>query len=621
MSDRRGVRLLGAYAEVLSVPGALRFSATGLVGRLPIAMVTLGIVLLVSGTTGSYAYAGQVSAAYVLASAVAAIPQGRLMDRYGQRVVITVASLGFGLGLGLLVQAVLSQAPTPLPHLAAVLAGLSQPLIGSAVRARWQHVLQRPRDLQTAFALEAVVDEMVFMAGPTVVTFLATLWHPAAGLVAALTVGTAGGLALAAQRATQPTPHPRTGDPASRVSMPWGALAPLALGATALGTLFGSTEVATVAFAEDRGATALSGVLLAIWAFGSLLAGLITGAVHWRISTLTRLRRGAVGLTVTMAATPFAGNLVVLGAVLFVAGFAISPTLIAAVSRLEEVTPRARFAESMGLLHTGIGAGTAIGAALSGIVVDAAGGAAAYWVGVGGGAITILCGLLAREDAGRPAEPGPESGPDPRTLTEAVTALGGHDSAGAEALAADLLGRWSEPQRAYHDRRHLAETLTALDLLDEPLSDAERAQVVLALWFHDAVYDPADPAGNEEASARLAESELPALGVAAADVAAVAALVRDTAAHAVEASTGPRAVLHDVDLWILAAPAERFDEYCAQVRAEYAHVPDADFGSGRAAVLRPFAEREAIYRTATARSRWEGPARENLARELQRLTR
>lgn len=616
MSDRRGVRLIGAYAEVLSVPGALRFSATGLVGRLPIAMVTLGIVLLVSGTTGSYAYAGQVSAAYVLASAVAAIPQGRLMDRYGQRTVITVASLGFGLGLGLLVQAVLAQAPTPLPHLAAMMAGLSQPLIGSAVRARWQHVLERPRDLQTAFALEAVVDEMVFMAGPTVVTFLATLWHPAAGLVAALTVGTAGGLALAAQRATQPTPHPRTDDPASRVSMPWGALAPLALGATALGTLFGSTEVATVAFAEDRGATALSGVLLAVWAFGSLLAGLITGALHWRISTLSRLRRGGVALTVTMAATPFASNLLVLGVVLFVAGFAISPTLIAAVSRLEEVTPRARFAESMGLLHTGIGAGTAIGAALSGIVVDAAGGAAAFWVGVGGGAVTILCGLLARDDAGRPTEPGPA----PRSLTKALTTLGGHDVDDAEALASDLLARWSETQRAYHDRRHLAETLTALDLLDEPLTDAERAQVVLALWFHDAVYDPADPTGNEEASARLAESALPPLGVPGPDVAAVAALVRDTADHAVETTTGPRAVLHDVDLWILASPAERFDEYCAQVRAEYAHVPDADFGVGRAAVLTPFLDRAAIYRTATARSRWEGAARANLARELGRLT-
>lgn len=617
MSDRRGVRLLGAYAEVLSVPGALRFSATGLVARLPIAMVTLGIVLLVSGTTGSYAYAGQVSAAYVLASAVAAIPQGRLMDRFGQRTVITAASLGFGLGLGLLVQAVLAQAPTPLPHLAAMLAGLSQPLIGSAVRARWQHVLERPRDLQTAFALEAVVDEMVFMAGPTVVTFLATLWHPAAGLVAALTVGTAGGLALAAQRATQPTPHPRTSDPASRVSMPWGALAPLALGATALGTLFGSTEVATVAFAEDRGATALSGVLLAVWAFGSLLAGLITGAVHWRISTVARLRRGGVALTVTMAATPFASNLIVLGAVLFVAGFAISPTLIAAVSRLEEVTPRARFAESMGLLHTGIGAGTAIGAALSGIVVDAAGGAAAYWVGVGGGAVTVLCGLLAREDAARENVPGP----DPRGLIDAVGTLGGHDVASADALAADLMRRWAEPHRTYHDGRHLAETLTALDLIDEPLTEAERAQVVLALWFHDAVYDATDPSGNEEASARLAESTLPGLGVAPGDVAAVAALVRDTTAHEVTVTSGPRAVLHDVDLWILAAPAERFDEYCEQVRAEYAHVPDDDFGSGRAAVLAPFAAREAIYRTSTARARWETAARENLGRELARLAR
>lgn len=387
---------VGNYAAVLKQPGALRFSLTGLVARLPISMVTLGIVLLVSARTGSYAAAGRVSAAYVIANALAAVPQGRLMDRLGQRRVFGIGSMVFALGLGTLIYAVLHGWSAPWPHLAAILTGLAQPIIGSGVRARWQHLLDDPEHLQTAFAFEAVSDELVFMVGPTLVTFLATLVHPAAGLLTALAVGLVGGLALAAQRSTEP-PVLAAHAHGERVRMPWGALLPLTLGGASLGILFGATEVATVAFADEVSTKAFSGLLLAIWSFGSLLAGVVTGAVTWKIGTLARLRRGAFALTLMMMITPFIGVLWLQAVVLFGAGFAISPTLIAAVSRLEEVTPRARFSEAMGLLHTGLAAGTAPGAAFGGLVVDHYGGSAAYWIGVAGAGLALLCGLLARE--------------------------------------------------------------------------------------------------------------------------------------------------------------------------------------------------------------------------------
>lgn len=395
--------MLEKYRSVLGQPGALRFSMTGVIARLPLSMVTLGIVLLVSAHTGSYAAAGAVSAAYVIANALAAIPQGRLMDSLGQRRVLIVGSVVFALALGLLIESVLGHWPAPLPHLAAALAGVSQPLIVSAVRARWQHLLDDPDHLQTAFAVEAIADEIVFMVGPTLVTFLATLWHPAAGLTAALVLGLTGALTLASQRSTEPPANPVAAGE-KRVAMPWAALAPLTLAGASLGMLFGATEVATVAFADALGAKALSGVLLAIWSFGSLIAGIATGAISWRLSTLARLRRGALGLSVAMLLTPFVTTIWLQALVLFVAGFALSPTLIAAVSRLEEVTPRARFSEAMGLLHTGIAAGTAPGAAIGGGVIDRFGGSAAYWVAVSGAVLALGCVLLARNRIAEPAQ-------------------------------------------------------------------------------------------------------------------------------------------------------------------------------------------------------------------------
>jgi MFS family permease len=394
--------MLTSYRRVLGRPGALLFSATGLVARLPIAMMTLAIVLLVTAQTGSYTLAGQVSAAFVVANAVMAIPHGRLLDRLGQSRVLLVDSLVFALGAGLLGYGIVHGWATPWPHVAAALAGIAMPPIGSSVRARWTDLLPDNTERQTAFAVESVADEAVFMVGPTLVTFLSTLWDPVAGLVAAAVLGTAGTLGLAAQRGTEPTAHPRSGDPAQRAAMPWLQLGPLALGGAALGALFGATEVATVAFAQAEGHKGISGVLLALWALGSLLSGLMTGAISWRVSTVRRFRVGALALTLAMLPTTFVPGLWSMGVLLFVAGFAISPTLIAVFSLIEEVAPRARLTEALGLLQSGLGAGIAPGAALSGYVVDHHGGSPAYWVAIGSGAVAALAALLTRER--RPAE-------------------------------------------------------------------------------------------------------------------------------------------------------------------------------------------------------------------------
>ncbi len=184
----------------------------------------------------------------------------------------------------------------------------------------------------------------------------------------------------------------------------------------------------------------------------------------------------------------------------------------------------------------------------------------------------------------------------------------------AKPLGEDLLARYNEPHRAYHDQRHLTEVLETIDALEDEATDADTVR--LAAWFHDAVYDPeAGPGENEEASAQLAEAELAAYGLDAAQVTEVGRLVRLTAAHHCADGDANGAVLCDADLRVLASGPRRYDEYAGDVRREYAHVADRDFARGRSAILERIAEGR-IFATEPAHDAWDRPARDNLGREL-----
>lgn len=180
------------------------------------------------------------------------------------------------------------------------------------------------------------------------------------------------------------------------------------------------------------------------------------------------------------------------------------------------------------------------------------------------------------------------------------------------ALAMELLDRWAEPRRRYHDPRHLEHCLDALTELGcaDPL-------VELAVWFHDAIYE-GRPGVDEEASARLAESRL-AGRFAAGDVAEVARLVRLTAGHDVESGDQRGAYLCDADLAVLGAFAEGYASYCRDVRVEYAEVPLADFRRGRLRVIERLLALDPLYRTDRARELWAVSAERNLTREADRL--
>ncbi len=175
---------------------------------------------------------------------------------------------------------------------------------------------------------------------------------------------------------------------------------------------------------------------------------------------------------------------------------------------------------------------------------------------------------------------------------------------------------YADPSRGYHDTRHLTEVLSRLGELAEHGVPYDETPVLLAAWFHDAVYDGERDA--EERSAAWAEDAL----VAAAPepvVAEVARLVRLTETHVPDDADANGCALSDADLGILAAPRERYDEYRAAVRREYAHLDDDVFDAGRADVLRGLAAKPRLFHTAYAREQWEAPARANLEREIAEL--
>lgn len=190
--------------------------------------------------------------------------------------------------------------------------------------------------------------------------------------------------------------------------------------------------------------------------------------------------------------------------------------------------------------------------------------------------------------------------------------LGAH---GGEALHAELLARYAEPHRAYHTQQHLAECLT---LLDEVRGEAgEPAEIEVALWFHDAIYD-VHRNDNEVLSADWARHALSQAGAVAEVVDRVAALVLATR-HSVAPQTVDERLLVDIDLAILGAAPARFAEYEAQIRREYAFVPESVFNEKRGAILAGFLARPVLYATRAMSLRFEAAARRNLAAAIGSL--
>lgn len=384
--------MFGPYRALFEVDGSWRFSASGFVARLPIAMMGIGTVLLVSQTTGRYTLAGAVAGTIALSSAVAGPLIARLVDRFGQARILRPFLLVYVAGVSALIVAVSTEAPVWTWFVAALVSGVL-PQFGALVRARWAAVLPAGAPRQTAFAFESVVDEVVFVAGPPLVTFLAIGVSPAAGLMAAAGFALLGGLALATQRRTEP-PLQEKGSvhPGFRAVMRPG-LAVVSLTMLGAGAVFGSVEVIVIAYADALDHPAWAGAILAAYAGGSLIAGLAYGARQWRQALAPRFLLAAVvfGLAATLLLA--VNTLPLLGLVMFVSGLSISPVLIGATALIESLMPPGTLTEGLSWVTTGLIVGVTAGAALSGPLIDTYGAQRAFALPALAGVSTAVIAL------------------------------------------------------------------------------------------------------------------------------------------------------------------------------------------------------------------------------------
>ena len=249
-------RPLRPYADIFRIPGAWRFSAAGVIGRMPMSMFGLGTVLLISAATGKYGVAGAVSAAGSLGYAFFTPQVARLVDSRGQRRVLLPLLTVFSAATTALIVAVELQLPTWMFFVPGAIAGATMPSLGTMVRARWSALLAGSPRLHAAFSFESVADELCFVIGPAAVTLLATEVFPAAGVGVAALLCLGGSVWFAAQRNTEPVAT-RAAGPVTRSRRVHGAAAPglfvLAPVYFLLGAMFVSIDLSTVSFAQHFG--------------------------------------------------------------------------------------------------------------------------------------------------------------------------------------------------------------------------------------------------------------------------------------------------------------------------------------------------------------------------------
>ncbi|WP_307821840.1 MFS transporter [Streptomyces coffeae] len=400
----RAPAFLAPYGRLFAAPGALAFTLAALVGRLPGAMLGVAHVLMIAMARDSYALAGAVSATGVAVTALTGPLLGRLVDRYGQARVAVPAVVVFALGATAMVLCVHHDAPAWALFLCA--AGSSGvPSLGSMTRARWaalHHDNAAAR--HTAASFEQVVDEVCFMAGPALAMVLCTAVFPEAGLLTAAVLLVTGTLLFAAQRRTEPPPHPRpaAGERAVPLTRTPGVRA-LLLTFLATGAVFGSMEVATVATVRSLGGASVSGAVLALQAAGSCVAGLVFGALPLRGSLSARLVAGVAAMAVAVLPLLAADSLVALAPLLFLAGMATAPTMITGMSLVHRLVPAARLNEGMTTVYTGLLIGISAGAAAGGWAADHLGTVSAYATPATAATLALTAALAGRRATRRRA--------------------------------------------------------------------------------------------------------------------------------------------------------------------------------------------------------------------------
>jgi hypothetical protein len=404
------------YRTLLRAPGAAPFFLTAAIGRVGIAMTSLGIVWLVHARTGSYATAGLVTGGFAVAEATAGPQLARLADRFGQTRVLPPALLAHAVAVAALLALVAAGTPDWLMTAGGVLVGATIPQLGALSAARWAALLrdERAAALPTAFVLESLANELAYLAGPALVSILGASGYPAAGTVLAAALVVAGGLCFAAQRRTAPPTSGAAAPAASGAAARHGAgrsllrpgFAVLVGVNLAIGGFFGAMQISVTAFAVEHGAAGTAAVLFTVSSCASLLAGWLYGLRQWRTAPQVQLAMVAAGLAIACLPLLVVGSPVELGFGVALTGLAIPLNLVLGSVLAEAAVHRTVLTQAFVWLNSASAAGSAGAAAAAGWAVGtsgAHGGFAVAAIATGLMAVLAVAGLralrLPRQDA------------------------------------------------------------------------------------------------------------------------------------------------------------------------------------------------------------------------------
>ncbi|MCX4879645.1 MULTISPECIES: MFS transporter [unclassified Streptomyces] len=379
--------MAAGYVEILRTRHAARLLAGTLVGRLPCAVAAIAIVLFVRAEGGTYSLAGGLAAVFGVANAVGQPLLGRLVDLHGQpRVQLPAALLS---ALAMSAFAFVGTGPMALAYACVALSGLFTPPLEGGLRALWSSVLRGEGQVQTAYAMDAVAQEVLFTVGPLLVTLCVSLWSAQAALVLINVVGVLGALSVAV------SPPSRGWRSAAREAHWLGALRSpgllVLLGAfLAVGIALGSIAVAAVAYADDHGGDAVYGWLMSAIGLGALVGGTAYGARQWGGTPERRLRVLVGLLAVCYLPLVLTPGPVVMTALAAVAGLFLAPCLACAFVLVDRHAPRGTVTEAFSWIVTTFTVGSSVGTGLAGPVVEWGGVVWGFAVPSAAGAVSLL---------------------------------------------------------------------------------------------------------------------------------------------------------------------------------------------------------------------------------------
>lgn len=354
--------MLARYREVLGEPHVGRMLVTAMVARLPQGMSSLAILLLLTPHVG-YGRAGLATGIEVASAGFSNVALSRAVDRVGAHLVLIPAALVYAAFMGVLADL------DGRPYAAAIGLcfgiGLATPPITSVSRGTWSWLLGAER-AQVVYGLEATAQELIYIVGPSAVALVAGLADPQAAVVTSAALGLIGVLAYAT---APPLRTARVGAAKRRTSILFGTgLIWYALVGVCITIGLNMTDIATVDFVSGRKASAVAGVVLAVWSAGSMLGGVWAGSRAVRVTD-----RSLAGVLLVaglgIAAAALSPGTIGLAVILFVGGAAVAPSMARLYSRIGSVAPEGSSTEAFGWLAVGFLAGSSAGAAIGGQVV------------------------------------------------------------------------------------------------------------------------------------------------------------------------------------------------------------------------------------------------------------